>query len=233
MNNYEELKARHRKERDEWPQNLSLRVHRALSWLDRSERSGDADGRFIFLWIAFNSAYARELVLTEHTAEKGMFFSFLSLLATLDIEQNGRFQTLIWENITESVQGLLQNHYIFGDFWLYQAGELDEATWKERFAKANDKALYAWMDGDTEVVLRILFSRLYVLRNQLIHGAATWNGSTNSDQVEACCALMEKMVPTVIELMMDNPDTDWGEPRYPVVPLFDDGRTHHHEHGAG
>ena len=57
--NYEELKERHRAEREGYPPNLSLRVHRALSWLDRAEQlAEDADGQFILLWIAFNAAYA-------------------------------------------------------------------------------------------------------------------------------------------------------------------------------
>lgn len=53
---YADLKARHRQVRDDHHPNLSLRVHRALSWLNRAEQSEDADGRFIFLWIAFNTA---------------------------------------------------------------------------------------------------------------------------------------------------------------------------------
>ena len=54
---YAQLKLRHRAERGAWHPNLSLRVHRALSWLDRAEQLGsqdDADGQFILLWIAFN-----------------------------------------------------------------------------------------------------------------------------------------------------------------------------------
>ena len=46
------LKARHRLERESWHINLGLRVHRALSWLDRAERCDDDDGRFIFLPLA-------------------------------------------------------------------------------------------------------------------------------------------------------------------------------------
>ena len=36
MANYETLKARQRLERDRYPENLSIRVHRALSWLQTS-----------------------------------------------------------------------------------------------------------------------------------------------------------------------------------------------------
>lgn len=58
---YATLKQRHRQERDSQPVNLSLRLHRALSWLNRAEQVEDDDGRFIFLWIAFNAAYATEI----------------------------------------------------------------------------------------------------------------------------------------------------------------------------
>lgn len=54
---YERLKQRHRAERDGHHENLTLRVHRSLSWLNRAEQAEDLDGQFIFLWIAFNAAY--------------------------------------------------------------------------------------------------------------------------------------------------------------------------------
>jgi hypothetical protein len=47
--NFEQLKKRHREIRDHSPANLRLRVHRALSWLQRAEMAEDEDGRFIFL----------------------------------------------------------------------------------------------------------------------------------------------------------------------------------------
>lgn len=51
------LKQKQRAIREGFPQPLSLRVHRALSWLGRSEaETSDADVRFILLWVGFNSA---------------------------------------------------------------------------------------------------------------------------------------------------------------------------------
>ena len=45
-----ELKARQRALRDGFPEALGLRVHRALSWLDRAEQeTQDEDTRFILL----------------------------------------------------------------------------------------------------------------------------------------------------------------------------------------
>ena len=56
-----ELKNRHRRVRDSHPEALRVRVHRSISWLERAELAGeDADARFVFLWIAFNAAYASD-----------------------------------------------------------------------------------------------------------------------------------------------------------------------------
>ena len=46
---------------DTMPEATRIRIHRAISWLARAEaEQGDPDARFLFLWIAFNAAYARE-----------------------------------------------------------------------------------------------------------------------------------------------------------------------------
>jgi hypothetical protein len=58
---YSHLKERQRTERESNPENLSLRVHRALSWLHRAQScENDLDGQFIFLWIAFSASYAQD-----------------------------------------------------------------------------------------------------------------------------------------------------------------------------
>ena len=62
-----------------------------------------------------------------------------------------------------------------------------------------------------------LFTRLYTVRNQLLHGCATWNSSVNRSQVETGAAIMAALMPRFIDVMIENPDFDWGTPRYPVV----------------
>jgi hypothetical protein len=67
--------------------------------------------------------------------------------------------------------------------------------------------------GGTSLVL----NRLYTLRNQLMHGGATWGGKVNREQLRDCTRLLGNLVPVIIGLMMDNPDTPWGDAVYPVV----------------
>ena len=71
--------------------------------------------------------------------------------------------------------------------------------------------------NQTATVLAIVLARLYTLRNQLMHGGATWRGSVNRDQIRDGTAILNDFVPLVIHLLMDNPDEDWGDPCYPVV----------------
>lgn len=57
--------------------NLRLRAHRALSWLDRTEQADDLDGSFIFLWIAFNAAYAAGIDASYAHVRAGNFQGLL------------------------------------------------------------------------------------------------------------------------------------------------------------
>lgn len=209
------LKQRHREVREGHPSNLTLRIHRALSWLDRAEQTKDMDGQFIFLWIAFNAAYAQELDDQERSSDKAAFTAFLQKLCDLDSSKH--ISNLIWKEFSGSIRALLDNPYVFHLFWEYQRDRIDEAEWKERFASAKKAVQLALASGNTPQLLSIVFNRLYTLRNQLIHGGATWNGRTNRDQLRDCTRLLGKLVPLIISLMMDNPNTLWGEAVYPVV----------------
>ena len=62
-----------------------------------------------------------------------------------------------------------------------------------------------------------MFDRLYVLRNQLMHGGSTWNSAVNRNQVRDGAAIMGFLMPVFVDIMMDNPQADWGRPFYPVV----------------
>lgn len=212
---YQGLKRRHRQERDAEPENLRLRIHRALSWLQRAEQAEDVDGRFIFLWIAFNAAYATEIDDRQRLSEQETFKGFLEKLCSLD--DSKLIDALVWQEFTGSIRVLLDNPYVFQSFWDHQSGKIDEDVWKARFTSGKRAAQQALASGNTPALLGVLFNRLYTLRNQLIHGGATWNGSVNREQLRDCTNLLGKLVPLVIELMMDNPDTLWGDPSYPVV----------------
>ena len=126
---------------------MGLRVHRSISWIGRAEAAEDDDVRVIFLWIAFNAAYADE----------------------------------------REFQG----------------------------PAPGERAAFAAQD--TARTLSFVFDRLYVLRNQLVHGGATWDNRVNRGQVRDGASILGFLVPVFVDVMMDNPHEDWGRPFYPVV----------------
>lgn len=212
---FEKLKIQHRTLRTHFSPNLSLRVHRSLSWLQRAEMAEDDDGRFIFLWIAFNAAYATEIDDNYRLSEQASFRNFLEKLCGLD--ENKQIEQLVWQEFSGSIRILLDTPFVLQSFWDYHSGKISETQWKERLKHDRKIASMALASSNTPRLLGVIFSRLYTLRNQLIHGGATWNSSVNRKQLKDCTSLLGKLVPVVITLMMSHPNTLWGNACYPVV----------------
>lgn len=127
------------------------------------------------------------------------------------------FEELTWTEFPKSIRVLLNNRYVFQGFWDFHNDKLTPDEWEDQFEKARVAAQTALGKQDTPTVLGIALTRIYTLRNQLIHGGATWNSSVNRYQLRDCVALMEKLVPAILMIMMDNPETLWGDACYPVV----------------
>ncbi len=213
---YQRLKADHRRLRDAFPEAVRLRTHRALSWLERAEmESADADARFLFLWIAFNAAYAREIPERDRFSERRVRMNFLRELIAADEE--GLLYAAVWRHFPRSIRVFLNNKYVFQPFWDFQTGRITEDEWESKFRFSKAAATRALGQMHTTKVLAILFERLYVLRNQLVHGGATWNSGTNRSQVVDGARIMDVIAPIVIHLIMREPKRAWGKPCYPVI----------------
>lgn len=191
-----------------------VRLHRAISWLARSEnKSEDADARFIFQWVALNAAYAREFGRGESERERAR--QFLQNLIQLDTEQ--RLHQALFQQFSGPIRTLLDNRFVFEPFWTALREHDPSNTWETSFANSRKKALASIMQGDTATVLSVVFDRLYVLRNQLVHGGATWNSRLNRPQVNDCTSILGTLVPLMIDIMLDHPEQDFGDVLYPVV----------------
>ena len=215
---FEALDAKWQDVRGVLPDKLRLRMRRALSWVQRAEKEkDDYDSAFIFYWIAFNAAYATNRRQEPDTIERSNFSDYFDSILGLDAD--GTIYDAIYQRFSGPVRVLLDNQYVFQPFWDYHSG-LGYDNWEHHFSERRKEALKALLDKDTRFVLNAVFDRLYVLRNQLIHGGATWNGSVNRDQVRDGARIMAFLVPLFIDLMMDNPGVDWGPPNYPVLPVL-------------
>lgn len=211
---------------------LALRTYRAIRWLRRAEQerdAGDHDVAFILYWIAFNAAYARDVSAEspererqepggKEPTERREFAKFFGRLLRSD--QDSKIFDAIWAKYSGPVRVLLSSEYLFGPFWDHANGKPGNAKWKDWFAGANRRVFRSLGEQRTKPVLTTLFERLYTLRNQLVHGGSTWNSTLNRDTVTTGARIMEFLVPVFVEIMLDNPDEDWGPPYYRLFPAL-------------
>lgn len=211
------LKAKQRAIRGDFPETMGLRAHRAISWIGRAETCGDDDdARFIFLWIAFNAAYADEREFQSVApGERAAFVDYFRRLVARDTDR--RIYNALWRRISGPVRMLMENRYVFHPFWQHHNGIDGFEDWRGRFRDSSRGFAHAFQTGDSVRVLSFVFDRLYVLRNQLVHGGSTWNSGVNRAQVRDGAAILGFLMPVFVDLMMDNPHEDWGRPFYPVV----------------
>ncbi len=212
--NYQTLKTRQRKERDAQPEGLKIRVHRALSWLQSAEQTSDEDLRFITLWIAFNAAYGVDSELDKGSTGE-QYNQFISKIIELDREQ--LIYPLVWQQFTNSIRLILDNKYIYQPFWNQQNRHANFNHWEDSFKSAKIVAQKMLINKDSAGVLSVVFSRLYTLRNQIIHGGASWNSTLNRNQVKDANKLLMELLPVIIKIMMDNPREYWSQVSYPVI----------------
>ena len=209
------LKDRHRAVRDGQPEATAVRIHRAISWLARAEReTDDADARFIFLWIALNAAYASEFGF-ERT-ERDQTRTFLAQVLAGDTQR--QLHAVVFRQFSGPIRTLVENRFVFEPFWRAMREHDGSGRWEASFAASRKLALQALMEQKTDVVLSIVLDRLYVLRNQLVHGGATWNSAANRQQVRDGASILMAVVPVVVDILIDAGDGDFGAVAYPFLP---------------
>lgn len=180
---------------------MRTRLHRALSWLGRAEQEKDDDARFLFLWVAFNAPYAGQF--NDEGKELAKARLFIDRLLGLDREQ--RIHALLFERFSGPVRTLMDNRFVYAPFWRAMAGQDASQRWKTSFEQSKQLAMRAVLDKATDTCLMLVLERLYVLRNQLVHGVR----------------LLGALLPLMLELMMQADATQQqgvGPVAYPWLP---------------
>lgn len=208
-----DLKQKLRTLRDDMNEDHAVRLHRALSWLQAAEKYADDDDiGFITLWVAFNSCYSIDGV-TDSLSERQSFKQFVELLVSLD---NGDLlHNSLWNNYSGFVRAVINNQYLYPPFWESQKRADDR--WKASFETSKKTAMFSLANNNVPQLMQIVLDRLYVLRNQLMHGGATYQSSVNREQVKDGKRLLNELLPIVINLMLEHSEAEWGEVFYPVV----------------
>ena len=119
--------------------------------------------------------------------------------------------------ILQPVRVAMGSRFLLNPFWQRHSEIEGFSNWQECFNASHDAFLHAFQAGDTARVLSFLFNWLYALGNQLVRGGSTWNSSVDRIQSRNGAAILGFLLPVFVNLMMDNPQADWGRPFYPVV----------------
>ena len=195
------------------PETLTIRLHRAISWLKSAEKQDDnLDLKFISLWIAFNACYAVDLNGISSKPEKAKLRDFTSSLVQFD---RTRLYNLFWEKYSGPVRVLIENKFVFEKFWEFNRGDID--NYEASFNKSIATALNCLSKENIEELIEIILERLYTLRNSIMHGGSTYNSKLNRAQLKDASNIMQLLVPIIIDIMLENSEHDWGEIAYPVV----------------
>ncbi len=210
-----QLQTHFKQNREQYSENFRLRIHRSLSWLKKAEQSEDLDTQFITLWIAFNAAYAREID-NFSIKDRAIFNEFLLKICAYDEKQE--IYHLVWNQFSQSIRLWLDNKFVFQPFWDFHNGKISENKYIKAETKERERFFSALKNQKTSAILDVMFSRLYTLRNQIIHGGSTFNSSVNREQLKDGCAILSLLIPAMLDIMMKNySNVDWGKPFYPVV----------------
>jgi len=160
-----------------------------------------------------NAAYAREF--GKELSERDQLKAYFAALLALDGQ--GQLHAVLFREFSGAIRTLIENKFVFEPFWRALRDHDGSGRWEQQFTTSRSAAMKALMGQQTDVVLSILFDRLYVLRNQLAHGGATWNSKTNRAQVRDSTHMLAAIVPVLVGLMLENPNADFGPIMYPVV----------------
>lgn len=210
------LKARHRQVRDDQPEGLRVRIHRAISWLARAEREvDDPDAAFIFLWIALNAAYAHEFGFEER--ELVQIRRFIAVLVEHDLEQ--RLHTVLFRQFSGPIRTLIDNKFVYEPFWRALREHDGSGKWEQQFSDSREIAMRAVLEKRVNILLQVILDRLYMLRNQLVHGGTTWASTVNRAQLRDGVAILGTLVPVILVLMVEMKDVDLGQEIYPALRI--------------
>lgn len=212
-----------------------------------SKKEG-VDQSFMFLWISFNAAYGydpnvlepgetwqerNEARKKEENKERKIINRFIRQIKAIDDSADAALTTLV-KSHGLVFGGLLRNPFMYRDFWHWvrnsrrrKAKDFSPSKWKSSengiaFAEEN-KPLNRIKNKDK--FLFVVFDRLHTLRNQMIHGGATYGpGSLNLSSVESGQQVLALLVPTILKIMLDAPlETKWRAISYPRIRQRPDG----------
>ena len=195
-------------------QPTSIRFHRACSWMAHVEQMPDGqdhDLGLVSLWIAFNSLYGQwDASKREPRPDRESWRAFTDRILKLD--RDSYIPSSLQEH-KRLVMALLEDEYLSNFFW--QEPSVNRAK-QSRKAAFNAQTWY--IEQRWTMILDEILNRVYLMRCQLVHGAATYGGKLNRTSLKRCVVMMQRLLPTMLGVWVDHGNReDWGPMCYPPM----------------
>jgi hypothetical protein len=185
-------------------QGLLDRLQRADSWIQAAQDL-DTDRMheaFIFLYIAFNCMYGRRKYEGDESQIEEDLDAFLAKVLIMhrkNLQQGGAILKEALSNCRQDGAVLIRDRFLVNRYW---RGNQPAPALQARLNKEAIGALEAFDDGDYAEFLGVLFRRISVLRNQIMHGCATYGPrSYGRASLEKALRVLKLLVPAFFRLM--------------------------------
>ena len=185
-------------------QNLADRLARARSWLSASYAMAADHGHeiYIALFIAFNAMYGRrqyEGTKTQTNEDLESFILKLQQLHDADLDSGRATLTNTVFQARPAIQAIVTNFFLRDSYW---RREIPHDVLLRRFEHQYGSAERRLKEGDWKPVVRLVFQRCVVLRNQIFHGGVTYGPASRGwESVEQGVTILKPLVSTFADLM--------------------------------
>lgn len=191
-------------------EDFRIRMHRSFSWLRRYESlTEDPDTALMVIWVAFNALFGR---WESETGQPMVDFRARNRF-TQDIFRLDRDERLtqMLNRQRDLVMAILDDEYVDRYFWVDPGDESARKAKREKF----DARTWYVCENHRKILDQTL-ARVYIVRCQLMHGAATHGGKLNRDSLDRSSAFLEELMVEVMEILIENGSNhDWTGLCYP------------------
>ena len=189
-----------------------IRFHRACSWIARVEamdQKVDSDLALVSLWIAFNSLYGQwDRVRREPLQDRECWRAFVDRILLLDANN---YMVATLQEHKRLVMSLLEDECLSTSYWR------DPSRQGNGHVRRMKSTAQSWYLAERwTTILDELLDRIYLMRCQLVHGAATYGGKLNRTSLRHCVCMLGHLLPVFLQIWIERgADQDWGPMCYP------------------
>jgi hypothetical protein len=161
------------------------------------------------IWISFNGLYGQwDEKRREPQPDRESWRIFLDRILAID---TSKLVSSMLTGERDLVMSILDDEYLSSFFWEEPS---DLRASKSKKSKFDARTWY--IEGKWRMILDRLLERVYILRCQIVHGAATYGGKLNRDSLDCCVRIMRSLMnATFLVLIETGGDEDWGAMCYP------------------